>query len=348
MVVAGAGFTAMAQVRGGDNFYAQKLTLDLDVPVGMVMQSPTGSMPLNYTNYCYSNVDKLKFNAGLSYGLNAEVGYFVGLYGKFGIGAGINYMSQSSSAEIGNFRVDYQDKDSKGNIFRQILSSNGAIKEDLTTTNINIPIMLKYKKRFTTRLGLAVDAGFLFNVSMTNKWKADASFDYEAAYKFSEGVSSGAPTLYDNGTTLGANDWLLTRSMYTHTLTPSVSTLVGIFDSLRLRGYNVALNTKSTQNSGTVNYSSGIGFMLRPAVTVRLMPRLHAKIGAVVTYQMFKHTYDGASASDYKVSSNLGANYNSILQPITSINVTTIALNLGLRYFIGIPKDKQFDGKYDE
>jgi len=343
-VAAGAGFSAMAQVRGGDNFFAQKYTVDLDFPVGVLLQSPTSSFPLNYTNVAYSNVDKVKMNAGISYGYDVEVGYFLGLQGKFGIGAGYQSMMQTSTVELGNFRVDYQSQDQKGHVFRQILSSVNPIKETLTINNSNIPVVLKYKKRFTTKIGLFIDAGILYNIQETNKWKSDATFNYEAAYKFT-GNKSGAPTLYDNALNPGDADWLITAAMYGRTVTQGFMSVNGVFDSLRKSGYNVALGVKPTSPSGTINYTTGsIGFTFRPAISVRLKPRLHLKIGAFVNYQTFKNNTTGG----YVLVDNMGTKYSSLLNTVSSTTATTMGLNLGLRYFFGIPKDKQFDGKYDE
>ncbi len=340
-VAAGAGFSAIAQVRGGDNFFAQKYVVDLDIPVGVLLQTPISSIPANYNNVAYQNIDKLKMGTGMSYGADLEFGYFIGLQNKIGIGAGIMYLSQTSTAQLDNFRVDYQSTDAKGNVFRQIVSSTGGIKETLNSTSINIPVVLKYKKRFTTRIGLSVDAGILYNIQMDNKWKTDATFDYEAAYKFSDN-KSGAPTLYDNAATPGNNDWLITKAMYTRTI--SEGTVPGVFDSLRSRGYNVALGVKPGNNSGTVSYTTGsIGFILRPAVNVRLTKRMHLKLGAFYTYQSFNNKTVNNNLID-----NMGTKYNSLLNTVsTSVN-STMGINIGLRYFIGIPTDKQFDGKYDE
>ena len=344
-IAAGAGFSAMAQVRGGDNFFAQKYVVDLDFPVGVLLQTPTSSIPANYNNVAYSDISKLKMSTGMTYGADLEFGYFFGLMNKFGIGAGIQYLQQTSDAQLGNFRVDYEATDSKGNLYRQILSSENGIKEKLTTTSINIPVVLKYKTRFTTKIGLSIDAGILYNIEQQNKWKTDATFDYEAAYAFSPGTGpgKGSPTLYDNNVTPLTTDWLVTKEMYARTI--SEGTVPGVFDSLRKRGYNVALGTKPTTNNGTISYTTGsIGFIIRPAINVRLTQRLHLKLGAFYTYQSFNNK----TISNYKLTDNMGSSYSSLLNTVsTSVN-STMGINIGLRYFIGTPTDKQFDGKYDE
>ncbi len=341
-VAAGAGFTAMAQVRGGDNFYAQKCVIDLNFPIGVLMQSPTNTMDANFLNAINTNFGKIKMSTGTSYGVDANFGYFVGHRRRFGIGAGIMYQSQSSNATIDNYHVEYQATDSKDNIYRQLVTATHPIKEELTITNINIPVVLKFKQRLNTRIGISVDAGILYNVQIQNKWKTDAEFNYEAIYQFSRNASGQTVTVYDNASVPNVNDWLITKDQYTkHN---SIGTIPGVFDSLRARGYNVALGVKPTTKSGTVNYTTGsIGFILRPTVNVRMTNRIHLNLGAYATYQTFKNT----TASNYRLVDNMGTTYSSMLNTVSSTDNMSFGLNLGVRYFLGTPKDAQFDGKFD-
>jgi hypothetical protein len=343
-VAAGAGLTAMGQIRGGDNFYAQKYVIDLNFPVGVSIQNPTSKIDPNvYTNLASSNIDKLKMGAGSSYGVDAQFGYFIGKRRRFGIGAGIMYLSQQSDATLGAFRVEYQAY-AKGAMYgdytyRQIVTATHAIKETLKMTNINIPVVLKYKQRLTTKIGFTMDAGILYNVQMSNAWKTDGEFNYEAALKFDE---KGAP-VYDKAATPGTNDWLITAEMYERTHTANSTQYY--FDTLHSRGYNVALGVKPNTNSGTISYTTGsIGFLLRPAINVKMTNRIHLNLGACFTYQSFNNK----TMDNYKLIDNMGKNYSSLLNSVSSVTNTTIGLNVGLRYFIGEPKDKDFDGLYDE
>ena len=344
MVAASAGFTAVAQLRGGDNFYAQKMVIDLNFPVGVMMQAPTYMIdPTVYPNLAASNIGKLKMGAGLSYGADLQFGYFIGKGGKFGIGTGISYFAQHTVATIGNFRVEYEAMDKWDNTYRQVVSATHAITEKIDIKSINIPLMLKFKQRFTTRIGFTIDAGILYNVSNTNSWKTDAEFDYEAVYKFTKNAAGADVTVYDNAATPGDKDWLITKDQYERTHTKGTAN--SYIDSMHIRGYSVALGVKPTINSGSSSYTTGsIGFMLRPAVSVRLTKRIHANLGAYYSYQSF----DNHPVDNYKVTSNMGATYSSLLNSVTKSVVTNFGLNVGLRYFIGTPKDSNFDGKYDE
>jgi hypothetical protein len=332
----------MAQVRGGDNFYAQRCVIDLNFPIGLLMQTPTNMMDANYPNAINTNIDKIKMSTGTSYGVDANFGYFVGHRRRFGIGAGIMYQSQSSEATIGAFHVEYKATDSKDNVYRQMVTATHPIKEEMTITNISIPVVLKFKQRLNTRIGISVDAGILYNVQIQNKWKTDAEFNYEAIYKFSRDGSGATVTVYDDASVPNVNDWLITKAQYEKHNT--MGTVPGVFDSLRSRGYNVALGVKPTNNSGTVNYTTGsIGFILRPTVNVRMTNRIHLNLGAYITYQ----TFENKTMSNYRLVDNMGGTYSSMLNTVSSSTNTSFGLNLGVRYFLGTPKDAQFDGKFD-
>jgi hypothetical protein len=107
----------------------------------------------------------------------------------------------------------------------------------------------------------------------------------------------------------------------------------------------VALNVTPEKKNGTVNYTSGsFGFFIRPAITLRVKDRLHFKLGAFYSYQMINNK----NVSGYHTTDYLGYSYSSFLNSVTSTANTSFGLNLGLIYFLGEPKDSDFDGKFDE
>lgn len=345
LVAAGAGYSAMAQVRGGDNYYASKWVIDLNFPVGVLMQSPTTKMDVNFPSALNTRVDNIKMNTGTSYGADLEFGYFVGKRRRFGIGAGILYMSQSSNATMGSYHVEYMDYDARGDVYRQLLTATHPIKEEITSTNINIPVVLKFKQRFTTRVGLSIDAGIVYNLQMQNKWKTDAEFNYEAIYQLAKDGSGATRAVYDNQPTPDKSDLLLTVDQASKHNT--MGTTSDAFVRWRTQeGYNVALGVKPSNNSGTTNYKSGsIGFILRPTVTFRVTNRVHLNLGAYAVYQTFQAD---AAGSDYRLMNTYSSQkYNSMLNTISSSTNTSFGLNIGVRYFLGTPKDAQFDGKFD-
>ncbi|NDC40384.1 MAG: hypothetical protein EBZ77_02380 [Chitinophagia bacterium] len=334
----------MAQVRGGDNYYASKMIVDINIPVGVVMQKPTYSFNANYPDVALQDIGTLKMGAGLSYGIDAEFGYFFGKRRKFGIGGGINYMMQNVDLTLDKFRVDYKAYDKQDYVYRQVVRSarNSSITEKLKITNINIPIALKYKKRFSTRIGVTADLGIMYNVAMKNDWSTNGKFDYEAIYAF-DSTTNYSNTYYDKGATPDTKDWLITYDMYDRTHT--MLSVEGYFDSLRSRGKEVALGVKPTGTSGSINYTTGsIGFFFRPAVNIRCNKHIHFNVGAYFAYQSFNNK----SVDNYRLIDNMGTKYSSMLNTVTNVTSTTIGINLGVRYFIGTPKDSDYDGLYDE
>jgi ABC-type uncharacterized transport system substrate-binding protein len=188
-----------------------------------------------------------------------------------------------------------------------------------------------------------MDAGILYNVQMSNAWKTDAEFNYEAIYQFQKNSLGQDVPVYDKAATPDVHDWLITQDMYDRTHT--ANTTKYYFDSLHSRGYNVALGVKPNNNSGTVSYTTGsIGFIVRPAVNVKLAKRVHLNLGAYFTYQSFNNK----TVDDYKIVDKMGSTYSSMLNTVKTTVNTSFGLNVGLRYFIGEPKDSDFDGMFDE
>jgi hypothetical protein len=343
LVLGSAGYVASAQVRGGDNYYALRHVVDLNLPVGIVLQTPTSKFPINYPEYCYSDIGKVKMGTGISYGVDAQYGYFFGKRRRFGIGAGVTYLMQQSDVTLDRFRVDYKSFDQKDYVFRQVVRSaqNATIRERLNSTVLNIPIVLKYKQRFSTKLGFTADLGILYNVMNTNNWSTNGKFDYEAMYAL-DSVNNYKP-YYDNGATPNPSNWMITYDMYRkHN---SIGTVETVFDSLRFRGKNVALGVKPDETTGSVSYTTGsIGFVFRPAVNIRATQRLHLNLGAYFAYQSFNNK----TVSDYRLVDDMGKSYSTLLNTVSNVTVTNISLNFGVRYFIGTPKDSDYDGYYDE
>ncbi len=190
--------------------------VDLNLLGGMLSQNLTLANPnAGYTNNVNNNISGLKFDNGYSFGGDAEVGYFFGRKAHFGIGTGVMYLYQQYDLTMDKFHVEYQSTDNAGNTFRQLITSNGPIKENVTVSNINIPLVLKYKKRFTRRVGFTADAGILYNLQIKNSYTTNAAFDYEAVYQYTT-PPHGLPTLYDNSPTPNANDFLLTKAHFSN------------------------------------------------------------------------------------------------------------------------------------
>jgi outer membrane protein OmpA-like peptidoglycan-associated protein len=310
--------------------------IDVNLLGGLVSQDvTTHDVSNNYNNYLnYNSGGKLTFSNGMSYGFDAQLGYFFGKSNHFGIGAGFMYMAQQGDMTMANpFHVEYQSTDYQGNTFRQIVTSDQSIKETLTMTNMNIPILLKYKTRFSKHWGFMADAGALINLQMKNTYTSNASFDYEAAYQY-QNTSAGIVTVYDNGQTPASGDILYTKANFHAPGSGSSAPFATVndwFSKLQSTGYNVGLGVKPNNNSGSVSYMQGsVGLMVRPAFNLFLSDNVALTFGGYFMYQPFTNTV----SNSYMLTNKTG-DYNSMLNTVSANNQMSYGLNLGVRVFFG-------------
>ena len=317
--------------------------LDINLKGGLLMQDLSQvNMAGNYTNAIAAKTDigTVKFDNGMSYGLDAQLGYFFGKNRHWGVGVGFMYMMQSGDMKLDKFHVEYQSTDFQGDIFRQLITANGTIKESLKMTNINIPVVLKYKNQFSKHWGFAMDAGILYNLQLKNSYTTDASFDYEAIYAY-QNTGDGVKAYYDNASTPGANDWLITKAYYTGK-NPN-GNIPDTFSSLRAQGYNVGLGVKSASNKGDASYKSGsIGLLLKPSVSYLINEHIALDLGLFYTYQTFK-----SNESNYRITDKVGG-YSSLTNGQNTVNSSTLGVNLGARIYFGKAKDSDGDGIPDK
>ncbi len=304
--------------------------IDVNLMGGMLTQNLTvASTTGNYTNGINNNTGNLSFKNGTSIGGDAQVGFFCfGKKSHFGLGTGLMYLYQQGDLKLNAFNVQYQSTDNNGNTFRQLITADAPITEKITTTNISIPLLLKYKKRFTRRSGVSADAGILYNVQLKNDYKTDASFDYQAIYQFTN-PPSGLPTVYDNSPVPNSNDFLITKDHYN--ATHPGGNVANYFASEAEHGYNVGLGLKPNSNSGSVSYITGsVGFLFRPTYNLFLSDWCSLNIGGYLLYQPFTNNVP----NNYKLTNTVGE-YNSSLQSVSSGNDLSYGGNLGVRFYLG-------------
>ncbi len=361
LIAASSALAAMAQTPGAQGYSNnghRKYTKDsllmrwvLDVNFlagGLTQDYTTHSSLANYNNSIadVSNTGgNLKFATSHSFGFDAQIGYFLGKKRHFGFGAGFMYLGQQGQLSTTTpFHVEYQATDNQGNTYRQLITSNGPIKEDITITNMNIPIVLKYKTRFSKRFGFAADAGVLINLQERNAYSSKASFDYEAIYKYTQGTQgkNGLPTTYDASATPNSNDVFYTKNAYV--ASDVYPTIQDYFSKLRNNGYNVGLGVKPNNNSGSVSYMTGsVGFLVQPSVNYYFSDMVALNVGVYYLYQPFKNTTN----SSYMLTNKAGE-YSSVQNTASAVNSQSYGINLGLRFFFGKAKDSDGDGIPDK
>jgi outer membrane protein OmpA-like peptidoglycan-associated protein len=345
LFAAGAALSAMAQAPmanvtvdtpkpkksfTGDNLLP-RFVLDINVLGGALNQNITvANTTGNYKEAVNASTNgNLNFTNGISYGFDGQVGFFFGHKRNFGIGTGFMYLFQQGDITLNNFQVDYQAVDQKGNIYRQEVVADNPVKEQIQTTNLNIPLLLKYKKRFSRVLGFTADAGVLFNVKESNAFNSNATFDYYAIYDYPNGTT---PTVYDNSPIPLKTDVSLTKAAYVPS--PTYGSVQNYFSFLQSQGYNVALNSSPNKNTGTVSYTTGsVGFLVRPALNFFLSDAVALNLGVFYLYQPFNNNVPNG----YQLTNKVG-DYSSVLNTVSSSANQSYGVNVGVRVFLGRKK----------
>lgn len=338
LLIATGALSATAQTRDtmiqapmssyGDSLLP-RWVIDVNLLGGALNQNlTTASSAENYLNGVKMNPGDLKFNNGTSIGGDAQLGVFFGKKRHWGIGTGFMYLAQMGTAELDNFHAEYQATDEKGNIYRQVVSPNQPIKEQLRITNMNIPLLLKYKYRFSERWGFTADAGLLFNVQMKNAYTTNASFDYEAIYKFTN-PNNGLPSVYDNSPIAGSNDVLITKAGFL--ATNPEGNVASFFSQQRSQGLDVALGQKPNSTTGNVSYTTGsLGFLIRPEMSYYLSDNVALNFGLYYLYQSVNNN----AVSGYTLTKKIG-DYSSVLNNVTKSQDQSYGLNVGVRIYLG-------------
>ena len=332
LMAAGSAASAIAQ-GPNKNYLADSLlprwVIDINLLGGLVSQDfTTANSVANYPGALNMNTGKLKYQNGYSFGGDAQLGFFFGNKRHFGVGTGIMYMQQQGDAILGNFYAEYKATDAAGNIYRQQVTGHD-IKESVTSTNINVPLVLKYKNRFSKHWGFTADAGAVINLQMKNAYTTHATFDYEAVYKFAKTSDGGTVSVYDNSSSPSVDDWLITKAEFLRN-NPN-GNLADYFAKKRALGYSVGERMTPASRTGHTTYNSAsIGFLIQPSFNYFLSDKTALNFGAYYMFQPFKNN----AQSTYRITDGIG-NYSSVLNNVTESKNHSYGINIGVRFFLG-------------
>ena len=328
--------SCISQVNAQDslryNFYFNNnWCLDFNLKLGLESQNlSTYNMVANYPNALNSHVGNLNFTNGLSFGFDAQIGYFFGIKQNFGIGTGILFLQQQGDITLNQFHVEYKSIDYKQDTFRQLITAHSPLKETITTTNFNIPLLAKYKNQFNYQLGFSIDAGILLNIAINNQYNTNAQFDYEAVYKIDTRKDGSHIAVYDAtpAPPYNATDILLTKA---GAAANQQSNYNQYFDSLYKQGYNVKLGASAKNTKGTASYTSGtIGFMIQPAINYKINQTWGLNLGAFYVFQPFSNNANNS----YRLTDKVGS-YNSVINAVSTNYNHSYGINIGVRMYIG-------------
>ncbi len=331
IIVAANTHSAFAQVRSE---YFRSLSADLQVNRGILSQN-VKAIPFstNYQDALNTYQGDIKFSVGKSMGYDFRLGYYFNRVRSLGVGLGINYYKQEGDLKLDSFHVEFRASDATYPVFRQVISTTRGIKETVTSTSINVPLLLRYKKDFNEKFALTVDAGLLYNINVKNTYNTDANFDYEAIYKF-----EGTVPVYDNSATPDQSDLLITKSEFLKDFPKGdVRHFFNFHDSI---GKSVGLELDADQKQGTVKYKKGsLGYTGEVAINYMVVRNICLRLGAYYTAQSFTNTSNNnALRLTDKVVEDAngkitGVNYNSILNEVQSVKSNNFGLMLGVRVY---------------
>ena len=258
-----------------------------------------------------------------SYGIDLQLGYFFGPKANWGISTGVVYFRTDGVLTVDSMHMEYQSTDFNGDTYRQVVTSTTPLTEQIQTTNINIPLLAKYRSKLSKTIGLSVDAGIVYNVQLKSSYSGGGSFNYEAIYRF---VKNGETYVseYDNNPVPDPASWLMTEAEYIKDKGDGQQ--AEYMEELRKQGYNVGLNRES-KGSGEVTHKPGsIGWLVQPSVNFRLSEMLAVNIGP---YYMFQKVLNERTTLRTKVTDKMDT-YNSVLNNAMRRKQHNYGVNLGL------------------
>ncbi len=223
--------------------------------------------------------------------------------------------------------MEYQATDGGGNIFRQVVTGNN-IKENIISRSYNIPVLLKYKDRFSKHWGITADAGAVINLQTQNAYTTHASFDYEAIYQFQQ-TDGGQRSVYDNAAVPAAGDWLITKAEFFKN-NPN-GNLQDYFAAKRALGYIVGDGVTPDSHTGNTTYTQvTVGFLLQPSVNYFLSDHVALNLGVYYMLQPFTNK----AQAGYRLTDAPG-HYSSVMNNVTAATDQSYGVNFGARFFLG-------------
>jgi outer membrane protein OmpA-like peptidoglycan-associated protein len=336
-------------------------TIDLDYRFGLLsqkMQLIDLKKAYGPNNQSSSKYIDPKFTNGTGNGGELFLNYFFSKNRMWGVGLGAQYMRYTGQIWLDEMYSDYQSTDSKGRIYRQIIRTNGALKEDVSIDNLNVPLLLRFKHQFgrpqkPSNFGITADAGAVFG--LYNQSTADASgrFSYEVVYKLSNDKSA-VVSGFDAGIPPNTNtSWVLTEAAYN--AANSDGQAGTYLDQVRRQneGFNVGLNKDiaPSQRHQSSNYNAvSIGAMAQLGLTYQLSYHVTFMLSGYYMYQRYTNVgVENYHPTDYVVEE--GGNLYGSYQPLTGgtkqSDYSSYGLSAGFRIFFGEKRDVDGDGVPD-
>ena len=274
-------------------------------------------------------------------GISNHFGFYLTKRRNIALSVGLMVLTQRGNLGVDTFHVEYESEDYNGHTFRQSISSVKGINESAKTTNVSIPILLKYKVNLSRKFFLTLDGGLLINTLFRNTSKSNARFDYEAIYKM-DGTGTKLTFLYDDGVNPGDQDWLITKKEFLKD-NPS-GNMTDYFNGLRDIGYNVGLNQSIGNRTGSINYErKSLGYLVQPALNYKLRSNTYLKLGFNYMSQLFVNS---ERKDRLHLTNNIG-DYTSLMGYTTNVESTNYGITLGIGFYFNSYIQKTYDHHFN-
>ena len=337
-VVALAQNSIQTVTKSNPDSLINRFCIDVNGVAGIQAQSiKMGDVTGGLLNPLNPSVSSSTYTNGYCYGGDLQAGYFFGHKRNWGIGLGVMFLYQSGSLSIDHYHMEYQAVDFQKNVYRQVIASVGALKDNVQSSNIQSPVVVKYRRQLNSHWGVAADFGALLRASFTNTFTTSSVFNYEAVYRY----TNGGKAVYDGAQSPDTlNDWLITAAEYNKT--DPVHGASAHFSALAAQGYNVALDKSPNAKTGSVTYKNGlVGLVFKPSITYKITPGFYLDLG--LNYLLQKV---GNSVSSYVPTGKTGT-YTPIVAGERSVTQQTLGLNIGTHFYFNKRSDRDGDGILD-
>ncbi len=275
-------------------------------------------------------------------GLNAHIAYYFGK-NKFnksvGISLGVGFSRYLEGAEYGLDGIKYVYKaiDSDGDAYHQILTFNTSAKEKITYNFLNLPLMLRYKKKFGS-LAAEVSLGPSFLITRVSS-KFVGTYNLEAIYEYKINNDKGDleySPIYEHD----IHDWIIMKdTMNLFTGNGNTPNGADEIENLAAAGYNVGLNIepKNKGESAGRKTRTAIAGNISLDLFYHVGPKVAVKVGGSFIYAKLKNK--NADDGYQTFSKNKDDEFSSLLNSSVNANYTAYGFNIGL--IIGLNVNKK-------
>ncbi|MBL0341157.1 MAG: hypothetical protein IPP71_09640 [Bacteroidetes bacterium] len=199
-------------------------------------------------------------------------------------------------------------------------------QEKMSFSIINIPLLFRYKEKFSAKSGFELFAGPSFISFITNS-TIDATFNFEGIYQ----VNQAGQFVYNNNFIAAGSDLYLTEAEINSLLFVNVNDVSGpnataLFNQLRGDGYDFALDKKFTGKDDKIQTHYGIAFNGGADLFYHITKKSAVKLGATIIFAPL----NSGNSDAYEMVNKSTDSYKSIYRSKANSTYTSFGLNFGI------------------